>query len=147
MNARTFDWTGVIVGAVFLLWLLNVIFASVLGSFRGRPGVGFMLGALFGPFGLVAAATIAPTRVMRTIEMREQAEHIAKWLPAQGDTKANDQRAMLMFAIREAIRREPHLRDAQDSDSLLRLQWLSHEVMREWEITRDRNAALPGQVG
>jgi hypothetical protein len=50
--AVTDDFFGL---AVILVWLLCAFTGGMMGDLKGVPGLGFLLGLLFGPFGILFA--------------------------------------------------------------------------------------------
>lgn len=46
----------------FLLWILCAVVAAMIGSRKGRGGLGFFLGFFFGPFGILFALLIQGNR-------------------------------------------------------------------------------------
>jgi hypothetical protein len=45
-------------GTVMFIWLLCGILAAIIGARKGRGALGFILGCVFGPFGVLAAFVI-----------------------------------------------------------------------------------------
>lgn len=81
-------------GTGLVLWGLSVGAAAIVGSYKGRAGLGVLLGILAGPIGIVIIACIPATDQIKVerIRKRRQLEAMADLPPARHRTTEDVER-------------------------------------------------------
>lgn len=105
------------------------------GDLRGRPFAGALLGALMGPFGVVAAAALPPSEKVAARQRRQLAEEIAAALIGQQATKSKDLADHEPTAARKGTGRKGQARSREMT--------LSEEVPSPESLTEEVPAPEP----
>ena len=101
--------------AMFLV--IGVFFCALagfyVGDLSGRPLGGALLGALLGPFGVVAAAALPPSEKVAARQRRQLAEEIAAALAARQASKDNALVDRKPTSVRESTGKKPQGRSRE----------------------------------
>lgn len=126
----------------FFFFIFLVITSSIggwIGEMRGRKALGFVLGFLLGPFGILIVLLLPATP-------EAQAEHDRQVARATGaPVNAAQTGSSRKRAIAEAIHRDPSLAEANDSESLARLDDAVTRIMREQQLRAELDEVLTGE--
>lgn len=96
---------------------IGVVFCALaglyVGDLSGRPLGGALLGALLGPFGVVAAAALPPSEKVASRQRRQLAEEIADALTGRQVPKAKAYVDRKPTPVRESTGRKPQVRSRE----------------------------------